>query len=254
MLHRNPTPSLFCLMHVFLLELNPAATLDRLRRMLVGSAVTWQLLQHSPLLHFEPCVNVHLLQQAPPSLAHSWNTETPLLDIQIPWPGDAVRHSDAPDTHHRAATVALLSRLHEAISAHGRVQQLWSNQNLNQFELAEAQLSVSEGGTHLHRLVKETGSSTAVQEVMKLLHVTVGELLGEVVAVNAESRSDKSSRKNTLAAGKTLEMQLLQLFIMTLHVVLMAHLIKLYFLSEKMGVSQVLSECHCTYSSEEILT
>lgn len=33
--------------------------------------VTWQLLQHSPLLHLDPWVKAHLLQQAPPSLAHS---------------------------------------------------------------------------------------------------------------------------------------------------------------------------------------
>lgn len=34
----------------------------------------------------------------------------------------------------------------------------------------------------------------------------------------------------------------------------MADLIKLHFLPEKTGVFQVLSEFHCTYSSEEILT
>lgn len=32
---------------------------------------TWQSLQQRPLLHLEPWVSVHLLQQAPPSLAHS---------------------------------------------------------------------------------------------------------------------------------------------------------------------------------------
>lgn len=86
--------------------------------------VTWQLLQHSPLLHLEPCVKAHLLQQAPPSFAHSWNTKTPPLEIQTSRGSHAVHNNDALDTYHRAATVALLSRLHKAISTHRRVQQL----------------------------------------------------------------------------------------------------------------------------------
>lgn len=63
-------------------------------------------------------------------------------------------------------------------------------------------MSVSGGGVYLHRLVKETGSSSAVQKVMELLHVAVGELLGQIVAVNAGARSDKSRRKDILGAGE----------------------------------------------------
>lgn len=53
-------------------------------------------------------------------------------------------------------------------------------------------VSVSAGGLYLRRFVEETRSSTAVQEVVELLHVAVGELLGQVVTVNAGARSDKS--------------------------------------------------------------
>lgn len=45
---------------------------------------------------------------------------------------------------------------------------------------------------YLQRLVEQTGSSTAVQEVVVLLHVAVREPLGQVETVNAKSYSDYS--------------------------------------------------------------
>lgn len=114
-----------------------------------------------------------------------------------------VHHSDASDTHHRAATVALLSRLHKAISTHRRVQQLPERNSVGSFKTCrDTVVSVCLGGMYLHRFVKETGSSTTVQEVMELLHVAVRELLGQVVTVNARARSDKSRRKDAGGAGE----------------------------------------------------
>lgn len=45
---------------------------------------------------------------------------------------------------------------------------------------------------YLQRLVEQTGSSTAVQEVVVLLHVAVREPLGQVETVNAKAYSDYS--------------------------------------------------------------
>lgn len=55
---------------------------------------------------------------------------------------------------------------------------------------------------YLHRFVKETGSSTTVQEVMELLHIAVRELLRQVITVNAGARSDKSRRQETYETGE----------------------------------------------------
>lgn len=52
------------------------------------------------------------------------NTKTPPLEIPISRQSPAAHHTDASGTYHRAAAVALLSRLHKAISTHRRVQQL----------------------------------------------------------------------------------------------------------------------------------
>lgn len=48
---------------------------------------------------------------------------------------------------------------------------------------------------YLLGFVEETGSSAAVQEVMELLHVTVRELFGQVVTVNAGARSDTQAEE-----------------------------------------------------------
>ena len=45
---------------------------------------------------------------------------------------------------------------------------------------------------YLQRLVEQTGSSTAGQEVVVLLHVAVREPLGQVETVNARAYSDYS--------------------------------------------------------------
>lgn len=50
---------------------------------------------------------------------------------------------------------------------------------------------------YLQRFVEQTGSSPTIQKVMVLLHIAVGEPLGQVETVNVKVFSDNRSRKNT---------------------------------------------------------
>lgn len=164
--------------------------------------VTWQLLQHSPLLHLEPCVKVHLLQQVPPSLAHSWQHKDttagdPNFTTESCCPSHRCFRNLPPGCRSRTPLQFPQSHFHtqEGPTA--------ARETVSSFKTSrDTHPSVSVGGVYLHRFVKETGSSTAVQEVMELLHVAVGELLGQVVTVNAGARSDKSRRKETCSAGQ----------------------------------------------------
>lgn len=92
-----------------------------------------------------------------------------------------------------AATVTLLSRLHEAISTHRRVQKLKGRRPELIFRATkrtdatkirmDEHWSMYASVTYLQRFVEQTRSSSAVQKVVVLLHVAFGEPLGQVETV-----------------------------------------------------------------------
>lgn len=94
----------------------------------VPLAPTLQPLQQSPSLHMASWVSVHFLQQLPPLLAHSCRDSgrcDPASRLARPRDGPGTAPARPPGPAHRQrAAVALLARLHEAVAALRRVQEL----------------------------------------------------------------------------------------------------------------------------------
>lgn len=66
------------------------------------AALTRHFRQQSPLLHWEPAVRVHVLQHSPPSLAHSWGTQTLVAEY--------MRKGDKPHTSHIPSYLSVLPK------------------------------------------------------------------------------------------------------------------------------------------------